>query len=68
MSFDGNKWALEELLAGRWNYIMPCNPRQAAYIDNVIKNGPVSGKVTIVDAVGFDTDTITQEYVDSYGF
>ncbi|MBO4459562.1 MAG: ABC transporter substrate-binding protein, partial [Clostridiales bacterium] len=39
MGFDCNKWALEELLAGNWNYDGQCNPFQASYIDDIIKNG-----------------------------
>ena len=38
MGFDCNKWALEEVLAGRWNYDGQCNPFQASYIDEIIKN------------------------------
>ena len=33
MGFDTNKWALEEVLEGRWNYDGQCNPYQASYID-----------------------------------
>ena len=36
MGFDCNKWALEELLAGNWNYDGQCNPFDASYIDDVI--------------------------------
>ena len=39
MGFDCNKWALEELLAKRWNYDGQCNPFQASYINDIIKNG-----------------------------
>ena len=59
-------WALEELLAGNWNYDGQCNPFQAAYIDDIIKNG-VTTKVVIMDEKGFDATTITQEDVDNYG-
>ena len=37
MGYDCNKWALEELLAGNWNYDGQCNPFQASYIDDIIK-------------------------------
>ncbi len=71
MGFDTNKWALEELLAGNWNYDGQCNPFQAAYIDEIIKgleNGEEpEQKVVIMDEVGFDARTITQEDVDNYG-
>lgn len=71
MGFDCNKWALEELLAGNWNYDGQCNPFQASYIDSIIKdleNGKAPAeKVIIMDEKGFDASTITQEDVDNYG-
>ena len=71
MGFDCNKWALEELLAGNWNYDGQCNPFQASYIDEIIKTlesgGEVTEKVVILDEKGFDATTITQEDVDAYG-
>lgn len=67
MGFDCNKWALEELLAGNWNYDGQCNPFQASYIDDVIKNGAPAEKTIIMDEKGFDATTITQEDVDTYG-
>ena len=71
MGFDCNKWALEELLAGNWNYDGQCNPFQASYIDAIIKdleNGKApSSKVIGMDEQGFDAATITQEDVDNYG-
>lgn len=71
MGFDCNKWALEELLAGNWNYDGQCNPFQAAYIDEIIKTieggGTLSEKTIIMDEKGFDATTITQEDVDTYG-
>ncbi|MDO4543370.1 MAG: ABC transporter substrate-binding protein [Clostridia bacterium] len=71
MGFDCNKWALEELLAGNWNYDGQCNPFQASYIDEIIKNlengtAPAQ-KVVIMEEKGFDATTITQEDVDNYG-
>ena len=71
MGFDCNKWALEELLAGNWNYDGQCNPFQAAYIDGIIKTleagQTVAEKVVVMDEKGFDASTITQEDVDTYG-
>ena len=71
MGFDCNKWALEELLAGKWNYDGQCNPFQASYIDKVIKSvesgEEITEKTIIMDEKGFDATTITQEDVDSYG-
>ena len=66
MGFDCNKWALEELLAKRWNYDGQCNPFQASYIDDIIKNG-VKQKVVIMKEKGFDAKTITKKDVASYG-
>ncbi len=71
MGFDCNKWALEELLAGNWNYDGQCNPFQASYIDEVIKTlekgEEPAEKTIILDEKGFDAETITQDDVDTYG-
>ena len=71
MGFDCNKWALEELLAGNWNYDGQCNPFQASYIDAIIKDlqsgKTPAEKVIVMDEKGFDASTITQEDVDNYG-
>ena len=71
MGFDCNKWALEELLAGRWNYDGQANPFQADTIDGIIRNlengiEPESKTIYLVEQ-GFDAATITQEDVDKYG-
>ena len=67
MGYDCNKWALEEVLAGNWNFDQQCNPFQASYIDDVIKNGAPAEKTIVMDEKGFDAATITQEDVDNYG-
>ncbi len=71
MGFDTNKWALEEVLAGRWNYDGQCNPYQASYIDEIIQkleNGEeITEKTIVMEEKGFDAKTITQEDVDTYG-
>lgn len=71
MGFDCNKWALEELLAGNWNYDGQCNPFQADYIDDIIQKlmagEEIAEKVVILEEKGFDAATITQEDVDNYG-
>ena len=71
MGFDCNKWALEELLNGNWNYDGQCNPFQADYIDEIIdglENGEAPAeKVVIMEEKGFDATTITQADVDQYG-
>ncbi len=71
MGFDCNKWALEELLAGNWNYDGQCNPFQADTIDGIIKgleagNAPAE-KTIIMNEVGFDAKTITQADIDANG-
>ena len=71
MGFDCNKWALQELLAGNWNYDGQCNPFQASYIDDIIKkleNGEtISEKTIIMTEKGFDAKTITEDDVNTYG-
>lgn len=71
IGFDTNKFALEELLAGNWNYDGQCNPFQSSYINDIIKTlesgGTISEKTIIMDEKGFDAETITQEDVDTYG-
>lgn len=71
MGFDCNKWALEELLAGNWNYDGQCNPFQSSYIEEVINTleagDEVAEKTIIMEEKGFDATTITQEDVDQYG-
>ncbi len=71
MGFDCNKWALEELLAGNWNYDGQCNPFQASYIDAIIKDleaGKAPAEKTIImEEKGFDASTITKEDVEKYG-
>ena len=66
MGFDCNKWALEELLAKRWNYDGQCNPFQASYINDIIKNGAKQKTVIMVEK-GFDAATITKSDVAKYG-
>ena len=77
MGFDCNKWALEKLLAGEWNYDGQCSPFQAVVIDQMIKvlenGGDLSAfglnelnQVISVEK-GFDATTITQEDIDKYG-
>lgn len=71
MGFDCNKWALEELLAGNWNYDGQCNPFQAATIADIIATleagEELESKVVILDEKGFDAATITAEDVEAFG-
>ena len=71
MGFDCNKWALEELKAGNWNFDQQCNPFQAQYIDDIIKKleagETISENTIIMDEKGFDATTITDDDVNNYG-
>ena len=71
IGFDCNKWALEELKKGNWNYDGQCNPFQSTYIKDIIdkleKGETLPEKKIIMDEKGFDASTITQEDVDKYG-
>ena len=71
MGYDCNQWALEEVLAGNWNFDQQCNPFQAAYIDEVIQNLEQGiepeQKIIVMEEAGFDAATITQDDVDTYG-
>ena len=68
MGFDCNRWALRELLAGKWNYDGQCSPFQAQIISDIIQ-----GKRTVTDKViynaekGFDAKSLTQSDIDNYG-
>jgi len=68
MGFDCNRWALRELLAGKWNYDGQCSPFQAQIISDIIQ-----GKRTVTDKViynaekGFDAKSLTQADIDNYG-
>lgn len=71
MGFDCNKWALQELKAGNWNYDGQCNPFQAAELDKIIKKlekgEKLDQKVVIMEEKGFDAKTITDEDIERYG-
>ena len=77
MGFDCNKWALEKLLAGEWNYDGQCSPFQAGVIDQMIKDLENGGDLSsfglnelnqvISVEKGFDAATIAQEDIDNYG-
>lgn len=71
MGFDCNKWALQELLAGNWNYDGQCSPFQASVINDIIKGleagtAPAQKKIISVEK-GFDAATITEDDVNTYG-
>ncbi|MBO4323854.1 MAG: substrate-binding domain-containing protein [Lachnospiraceae bacterium] len=68
IGFDCNKWALRELLAGKWNYDGQCSPFQAKIISDLIKSGKApSQKIIINEEKGFDAKTITENDINTYG-
>ena len=68
MGFDCNKWALRELLAGKWNYDGQCSPFQAKIISDLIKSGKApSQKLIINEEKGFDATTLTENDINTYG-
>lgn len=71
MGFDHNTWALEEVMAGNWNYDGQCNPYQASTILEIIEKLEAGEEVTekkIIMEEGYaDCETITQEYIDENG-
>ncbi|WP_303797666.1 ABC transporter substrate-binding protein [Ruminococcus flavefaciens] len=71
IGFDCNKWALEELKKGNWNYDGQCNPFQSTYIKDIIdkleKGETLSEKKIVMDEKGFDAKTITDADVEQYG-
>lgn len=71
IGFDCNKWALQELKDGNWNYDGQCNPFQSSYIVDIIDKleagETLSEKTIIMDEKGFDATTITDEDVEQYG-
>ena len=68
MGFDCNKWALRELLAGKWNYDGQCSPFQAQIISDIIQGKrTVTDKTIINEEKGFDAKTLTQADIDTYG-
>ena len=71
MGYDCNKWALQELKAGNWNYDGQCNPFQSSYLIDVIKKlekgEKLEPKKIVMDEKGFDASTITDADVEKYG-
>ncbi len=68
MGFDCNKWALREVLAGKWNYDGQCSPFQAQIISDLIKSGEAPAEKKIINAERyFDAAGITEEDIATYG-
>lgn len=71
MGFDCNKWALEELKKGNWNYDGQCNPFQAKTLHEIIqklqKGETISEKKVIMEEKGFDAKEITDDDIKKFG-
>ena len=75
MGFDCDKWALENLKEGKWNYVGQCSPFQGGLIDAMIHTleageelmGLNDRKQLINYETFFDAATITQEQIDLFG-
>ena len=75
VSFGGSKHALQEVLAGRWNYVSMQNPFYADLLSEMVMTleagGTIEnleeGKECYIPIISFDTTTITQADVDKYG-
>ena len=71
MGFDCNKWALEELKKGNWNYDGQCNPFQAETLHDIIqklqKGETISEKKVIMEEKGFDAKEITDDDIKKFG-
>lgn len=71
MGFDHNTWALQEVQAGRWNFDGQCNPYQAstilAIINKLEAGEDIGEKKVIMEESYADTETITDDYIASYG-
>lgn len=71
MGFDCNKWALEELKKGNWNYDGQCNPFQAEPLHKIIqklqKGETISEKKVIMEEKGFDAKEITDDDIKKFG-
>ncbi len=71
MGFDCNKWALQELKKGNWNYDGQCNPFQADTLDEIIqklqKGESIPEKKIYMEEKGFDAKEITDEEIEKFG-
>lgn len=73
MGFDCNKWALQNVLDGKWNYDGQCSPFQASVIDGWIKQLEKGESLELTEKIqfnpekGFEAGKITAADVDTYG-
>jgi ABC-type sugar transport system, periplasmic component len=71
IAFDANKWALEKVLAGKFNLDVECNPLHGPRIVELINKLEAGDKVeknAYVKEEMFDCDTITQAIVDARAY
>ena len=71
IAFDANKWALEKVLAGKFNLDVECNPLHGPRIVKLIdqlEGGEKVDKNAFVDEEMFDSATITQEVVNARSY
>ena len=71
ISFDASRHALELVMAGEISYDVECNPLHGPRVEAIIQrleSGLASPKLTYVQETAFDTETITQEILDSRGY
>jgi simple sugar transport system substrate-binding protein len=68
IAFDANKWALQNVLDGKFNLDVECNPLHGPRIVKLINSleaGETVEKNAYVDEEMFDTATITKDVVDA---
>lgn len=71
IAFDANQWALKNVLAGKFNLDVECNPLHGPRIVELINKleaGETVDKICYVEEEVFDCDTITQEIVDARAY
>lgn len=71
VSFDASRHALELVMASEISYDVECNPLHGPRVEAIIQrleSGLASPKLTYVQETAFDTETITQEILDSRGY
>lgn len=71
IAFDANKWALEMVLAGKFNLDVECNPLHGPRIVDLINKleaGEQVEKNAFVKEDIFDCETITQDIVDKRSY
>lgn len=68
ISFDANRAALQLTLQGLINYNVECNPLHGPRVRAIIEQleaGETPQKLTFVEETAFDSETLTQEAIDS---